>query len=307
LGFNIKNTEKILFEEGKILNTILNTDLDTAQRNCVASPIHKNRFQKLETALRDLFYKELNSSDSIFLEISPLLVKKVAMFLSGLAFRPAAIGICGETASGKSTIVTDSIDVINSFAQEFILENVVTTINTDDYYYDRSKEVQKAGSFAEFVKTYDLDVPQAMELSLMKKHIQALLSKQSVLLPKYDMSGTAKRFENHTKANPCSVVISEGLFTLTDEIADVFDFKIYVDIDKSVQKRRFYERAQKRGLGDSADRIFQNATDKAEIYIRPCMKRADIVLNGEISRQKYKQFVASFLNCLGEIYYGIIM
>lgn len=289
------------------MSTILDTCLDTTERNCVASPIHQNRFQKLEAALRNLFYRELNSNDSVFLEVSPFLIKKAAMFLSGIASRPAAIGICGETASGKSTIVNDSIEVINNFAREFILNNVVTAINTDDYYYDRSREVEKAGSFAEFVKNYDLDMPQAMELSLMKSHIQILLNRQSVLLPKYDMSGTAKRFDNHTKADPCSIIISEGLFTLTDEIADVFDFKIYVDIDKSVQKRRFYERAQQRGLGTSADRIFQNASRKAEVYIRPCIKKADIVLNGETSREKYKQFVASLLNCLGEIYYGIII
>ena len=151
--------------------------------------------------------------------------------------------------------------------------------------------VKAAGSFAEFAKHYDLDVPHALELELMSKHIKELLSGKSVYLPKYDMSGTAKRFDNYTLANPSKIVISEGLFTLTDKIKDAFDFKIYVDIEEKVQKDRFYVRAAERDLGDSADGIYKNAAQKAEIYIRPCKKDADIVLSGEAVRARYKAFM----------------
>ena len=284
--------------------TVAEVNVENVKQNCVSNPIYQSRFQKLEKSLNDLFLKELNSAESIFIKITPSVIKKVAFFLSGMAFRPASIGVCGETASGKSTIVLDSIGIIESFAREFMLTNVITRINTDDYYYDRSEEVKKAGSFAEFVKNYDLDVPEAMELSLMKKHIQMLLNRQEVLLPRYDMSGTAKRIDNFIKAESSSVIVSEGLYTLVDGIADVFDFKIYVDIDKSVQKKRFYERAQQRGLGSSADRIYENASQKALIHIYPCINNADIVLNGETSRDKYKKFISSLLNLIESHYFN---
>lgn len=274
------------------------------QQNCVSNPIDNSRFFKLEKSLNDLFLKEFNSTDSIFIKVNPNIVKKITAFLSGITSRPAAIGICGETASGKSTIVMDSMEMVENFAKEFLLKDVVTRINTDDYYYDRSEEVIKAGSFAEFAKNYDLDVPAAIELSLIKKHIQMLLNRQEAYLPKYDMSGTAKRIDNHTKAKPSSVIIAEGLYTLVDEISDIFDFKIYVDIDKSVQKQRFFERAQKRGLGASADKIFKNASQKALIYVHPCAQNADIILNGKISREKYKKFMNSMLALIESTYYN---
>ncbi len=110
-------------------------------------------------------------------------------------------------------------------------------------------------------------------------------------MPKYDMSGTAKRYDNYTLANPSKIVISEGLFTLTDKIKDAFDFKIYVDVRSHVQKERFYVRAKERDLGDSADGIYKNASQKAEIYIRPCKAEADIVLSGEAVRARYKAFL----------------
>lgn len=276
--------------------------VENKKRNGVTNPIHESRFQIFEKSLSELFLRELKSDNSIFTKIEPQVIKKIAMFLSGMTFRPAAIGVCGETASGKSTIVQDSICVLEEFGAKCLQNGVVTRINTDDYYYDRSQEVIKAGSFDEFVKNYDLDIPEAIELSLMKEHIKMLLNKNEVYLPKYDMSGTAKRFDNHTLAKPSSIIVAEGLYALVDEVSDVFDFKIYVEINKIVQKKRFYERAQQRGLGASADRIYENASQKAQIYVHPCVECSDIVLNGEISREKYQKFVKSLMNLVEENY-----
>ena len=277
----------------------------TTIANRVTNPICGSRFEKLEKALSEVFFKELNSENPIFIRISPNVAKKAAMFLSGLSFRAAAIGICGETASGKSTIVMDSIEIVENFAKEFLdSQQVITRINTDDYYYDRSNEVLKAGSFAEFAKTYDFDTPKAIELSLMKEHIQKLLQRQEVYLPKYDMSGTAKRCDNSVKACPSQVVIAEGLYALNEEIFDIFDFKIYVHIEKEVQKSRFFERAKQRNLGDSAENIFKNASQKAQVYVHPCAENADIILNGESSRENYKKFISTILNTVESIYYN---
>ena len=275
-----------------------------AKRNCVSNPIHESRFQKLEKALNDLFLRELNSPKSIFIKISPNVVRKAAMFLSGMSFRPAAIGICGETASGKSTIVLDAIEIVENFTREFLNANAITRINTDDYYHNRSVEVIKAGSFAEFAKTYDFDVPEAIELSLMKEHVQKLLKRKEVFLPKYDMSGTAMRYDNHTRAIPSPVIIAEGLYALNEKVCDIFDFKIYVDIEKSVQKERFFERAKQRNLGDSAHKIFENASKKAQIYVHPCAENADIILNGEVPRENFRKFVISLLKTVESTYYN---
>ncbi len=255
-----------------------------------------NRVNDIIDSLRKIFEEEQKSRDSILLSYKPSAIYKLADYISGKISRSASIGIAGETASGKSTITLDIIDTINSFATEFELDNIITRVNTDDYYYDRSEMVKAAGSFAEFAKHYDLDVPAALELELMSKHIKELLSGKSVYLPKYDMSGTAKRYDDYTLAKPSKIVISEGLFTLTEKIKDAFDFKIYVDVRHHIQKERFYIRAAERDLGDSADTIYQNASQKAEVYIRPCKKDADIVLSGESDRARYKEFLNKIIS-----------
>ena len=268
----------------------------------VSIPI--NRVNEIINSLKNIFEEERNSRDSVILSYKPSAIYKLADYISGNIVRPASIGIAGETASGKSTITLDIINTINSFATEFELDNVITRVNTDDYYYDRSEMVKAAGSFAEFAKNYDLDVPQALELELMSKHIKELLSGKSTYLPKYDMSGTAIRHDNYTLAKPSKVIISEGLFTLTEKVRDAFDFKIYVDIEEDIKKDRFFIRAAERGLGDSAEHIYQNANEKAEVHIKPCKEKADIVLSGSADRIKYKNFLNKIIGIVQELYFS---
>ncbi len=260
-------------------------------------------FYSIEKRLLKVFKEEIESENSIFRKVSVNVIRKMALFLSGRVKRSCSIGIAGETASGKSTIAYDIIDTLEAFAKEFGINNLITRINTDDYYYDRSDMVKAAGSFAEFAKHYDLDIPQALELSLMKEHIQSLLEGENVYLPKYDMSGTAKREDGVTLAVPSRIIISEGLFTLTEDVVDAFDFKVFVEVSPQVQKERFYRRAGERDLGSSVDDVYKNASDKAKIHIYPTMDNADIILSGEADRQAYKDFINKILGIVREVYF----
>lgn len=268
----------------------------------VSSPI--DNLRELEIQLFQIFEEEMKSENSVILSYKPQAINKLARFLTGEIKRSASVGVAGETASGKSTITLDIIETIELFARVFNIGNVITRVNTDDYYYDRSEEVKKAGGMAEFAKNYDFDIPEALELDLMCKHIQELLSGKSVMLPKYDMSGTTIRWDNHTLAKPSKIIISEGLFTLTEKIRDAFDFKIYVDIDSEIQKERFFIRSEERGLGASADNIYNNASEKAKIYIRPCANQADIVLSGEAQRSGYKIFLNKILSIVEQLHFS---
>lgn len=263
-----------------------------------------NRCLFIEKKLHQIFYEEMSKRNPIFLRVEESVIHRISLFMSQTISRSCSIGIAGETASGKSTIAYDIISTIENFASEYNIINAITRINTDDYYYDRSEMVKKAGSFAEFAKHYDLDVPEALELELMKKHIKSLLFGDTVFLPEYDMSGTAIRRDNVKLALPSKIIISEGLFTLTEKIADAFDFKIYVDVTHKVQKERFYKRATERNLGDSADEVYKNASLKAQTFIHPTAMKADIILSGEADRESYRHFISRMLDILKEVYFN---
>ncbi len=267
-----------------------------------SKPYNKLSMIYIKDRLNKIFTREINSPTSIFRKVNGNVINKLALFISGNLDRSCSVGIAGETASGKSTIAFDIIDKIQEFADNKNLSDVITRINIDDYYYDRSDMVKKAGSFAEFAKHYDLDVPEALELELMKEHVSKLLAGETVYLPKYDMSGTAKRYDNFNRVKPSKIIISEGLFALTDKIIDAFDFKIYVDVSASVQKERFYIRAAERDLGDSTDEVYMNASDKARIYVHPTAMKADIILSGEADREDYKRFISEIIELICDVH-----
>ena len=267
-------------------------------------PLTQTEIKKIEIKLKKIFEEEINSENPVVISYKPHAIYKMAKFITGDIKRSASIGIAGETASGKSTVTQDIIDTIELFAELFNLGRVITRVNTDDYYYDRSEEVKKAGSMAEFAKNYDFDVPEALELDLMYSHILKLLSNKEVMLPKYDMSGTTIRYDNYTLAKPSKIIISEGLFTLTEKIRNAFDFKLYVDIDSNIQKERFFIRANERGLGESANSIYENASRKAQIYIRPARDIADIVLSGAADRNNYKVFLNKILSVIEQLHFS---
>ena len=284
------------------MTTTISQSVNSKEFYNVSSPFDK--INSIEMQLLKIFEDELKSESSILISYKPQVIKKITSFIKGDVNRCASIGVAGETASGKSTITLDIIETIELFAGLYNIKQSVTRVNTDDYYYDRSEEVKKAGGMAEFAKTYDFDVPEALELDLMKKHITELLNGHSVLLPKYDMSGTTIRWDNYTKAFPSKIIISEGLFTLTEKIKDAFDFKIYVDIDSDIQKERFFIRANERGLGCSANVMYENASKRAKTYIRPCKETADIVLSGEAQRIGYKLFLSKILSLIEQIHFS---
>lgn len=280
-------------------NTSKTNEINTKRMSMPASVC-----DEVEHYLFNIFEKELNTPDSVLLSYKPFAIKKIAAYLTGKISMPASIGISGETASGKSTITKDLIETIESFGTEFGIPDIITRVNTDDYYYDRSDMVKAAGSFSAFAKNYDLDSPDALELELMSKHIKELLSGKATYLPKYDMSGTAIRHDNYTYAKPSHVIISEGLFTLTEKVKDAFDFKIYVEIPENIKRDRFFVRAHERGLGDSAEIIYANANKKADFYIKPCKASADIVLSGAADRILYKNFLNKIIGLIQEIYFA---
>lgn len=269
-----------------------NKNYNNSNKSVVINPIYDDMFLKL----RAIFMDEIMRNNSVIVDFKKDAILKLANFLSAKIKKPCTIGITGETASGKSTITEDIISSINDFAKRKNIKDPITRLNTDDYYYDRSEMVKAAGGFDNFVKNYDLDVPEAIELELMKKHINSLVNLKRTYLPKYDMSGTAKRYDNYRLAKPARIIISEGLYTLNEKIADVFDFKIYVDVSFQAQKMRFFQRANARGLGVSAETVYKNAKNKAGIYVCPCVQEADIVISGEADRNRYKIFMSEILD-----------
>lgn len=253
---------------------------------------------KIIEGLKNIIEEDKAQKQPLFLTLNEQFLLKLVKNIVNSPKCTYLIGITGESASGKTTFVQNA-------AKAFVKEHqneLFTTICCDDYYFDTSVELRNAGSYEKlFKKGFSLDTPNAINLELMKAHLTSLKNGCGVFAPEYDFV-TCESIPNATLKNPSRIVLNEGLYVLNKNVIDVHDVKVYVFTPFNILKDRWYSRAEQRGkVGKAADMQFADVNSTAQVYIRPTMQQADIVINGLSSAEYIESITANILHLIREI------
>lgn len=208
------------------------------------------------------------------------------------------IGITGESASGKTTLVENAAKALCEEGKR----DLFTTVCCDDYYYDKSKDLEEAGSYENLFATgFSFDTPKAVNLDLMKEHLLELKQGKNIKSPEYNFVTCASELnKNEKKAS--LIVLNEGLYVLNPDIIDVHDVKVYVFTPFSIIRQRWYTRAAVRGkTGVAADMQFEDVNTAAQVYIRPTMQHADIVINGLTTTEYIEEVTLKILRAVKKV------
>lgn len=233
-------------------------------------------------ALKKILEEDKKEAQPLFLRTSDNLILNIARMVVQEKKKTFLIGITGESASGKTVFVDNTIKACIKKKRE----GIYTVIRCDDYYKDTSKELKEAGSYEELFKTgFSFDTPEVIDLNLMQKHLIGLKSGKTIVSPKYDFV-TCESDPNGEEKKPAKVVLTEGLYVLNEGLRDIMDVKVYVFTPLEVLKDRWYKRAALRGkTGAAADMQFADVNRTAQKYIRPAYEFSDAVINGLVSQQ----------------------
>lgn len=207
------------------------------------------------------------------------------------------IGIAGESASGKTTFV----NYVSKALRKIFYNETYSSLCCDDYYKDTSRELKEAGSFeALYKKGFSFDKPDAINLDLMRAHLISLKNGCGVNAPEYDFV-TCESIPNRNYKNPARSILAEGLYVLGSELSDLFDIKVYVFTPFEQIKERWFARAVLRGkTGEAAEMQFRDVNEAAQIYIRPAMKNADVIINGLTSAEYIEELTEKTANAVIE-------
>lgn len=246
-----------------------------------------------------LIGRELNAEKTIIKSIRPNFFERLNTMLT--ASRPVLIAISGESASGKTTFVK----VIKEQAariQERRENLIISTIKGDNYFNDISKGIKTYGSFdALLASGYNPDAPSSFQLDLMRRDLTQLICGNNVCIPRYEINGTGVSVPNAVEIAPAEVIMVEGMCSLYDDIHDVFDLKIFVDIEPEIQQARYLSRCKERNQAiEDAKEQLKIVTQSAQTYIRPTRKHADIVINGDADLDNLRIFALDFIKALQE-------
>lgn len=245
-------------------------------------------------SLVKILEKYSSSQINVIKNIKPGSVEKIKALLSQ---KHISIAISGESASGKSTFVESIRDYI-SFLQEFNEENILTVISADNYFNDISEGIKKFGSFNALIDSgYNPDAPESFQLELMRKDLQDLKNGKDIKIPKYKVNGTGISVQKAIDKKSSSINLVEGICVLYDKIHDLFDIKVYIDVDENTRKERYISRAQQRNQSiEEVKEQWEIVNQSAIKYIRPTKKHADIILNGTVDIKLLKAFASDLLS-----------
>src|SRR5262245_29409818 len=106
------------------------------------------------------------------------------------------IGICGATASGKTTFTRKILQAVDP--------DVVAHLPHDAYYHGPERMPPPLRDARNF------DHPDALDTALLVKHLQDLRAGKTIELPVYDFV-THRRKEETIRVEPRPVVLVEGI------------------------------------------------------------------------------------------------
>ncbi|XP_037498171.1 uridine-cytidine kinase-like 1 isoform X1 [Rhipicephalus sanguineus] len=189
--------------------------------------------------------------------------------VQGQLVEPFVIGICGGSASGKTTVARKIIEALNV--------PWVTLLSMDSFYKVLDEEQHRLADENQF----NFDHPDAFDFDLLIETLKKLKEGKRVEVPIYNFVTHAreKRFKFMYGAN---VIIFEGILCFANkELLSMMDMKIFIDTDSDIRLARRLQRditergRDLEGCLAQYERFVKPAFDH---YIAPSMVHADLIV-----------------------------
>lgn len=177
------------------------------------------------------------------------------------------IGVCGGSASGKTTLCND-------LAKYF--DDDIQIISQDSYYIDRSHLTENE------IKDINFDHPESLDINQLYMDIMALKNNSEVWIPQYCFK-THSVLEDKIKLEKKKINIIEGLFVFhIEELRNIFDMKIFIHADDDVRIiRRIRRDVEQRGrdLASILNQYLDSVKPMYDEFVVKQKKYADSIID----------------------------
>jgi uridine kinase len=176
------------------------------------------------------------------------------------------IGVCGGTASGKSSICKDIITKLSN--------HKVNIISQDNFYKSLDNSIN--------VNNYNFDHPNAIDFDYLLECINKLKEGVSVEIPIYDFSTHTRLIDKKIIIPTAEVILVEGILIFNDErLRKLFDLKIFIETDSDLALIRRIQRDisdRNRNIDSIIDQYIKYVKPSYEEFVLPYKKYADIII-----------------------------
>ena len=230
----------------------------------------------LQTKFKQIINHDKKSDKQMLIDFKPDFLDNFTERLINRYDDRILIALCGQSASGKSTICKQ----IESCVEQ--LDLPVTILTADNYFKDISDLIKKYGNFDSVRDSgYDIDSPDNFDLDLLKNDLIELQKGNDILSPEYLVNGTGKSKPKSIPVKTNKIIVVEGMCSIYEPVCDIFDIRVFVDVDEEERKNRFMNRAKLRNQDEvNAIKHWDYITEAGKKYILPNKDKCDIIING---------------------------
>lgn len=187
----------------------------------------------------------------------------------GQLVEPFIIGICGGSASGKTTVARKIIEALDV--------PWVTLLSMDSFYKVLDENKHKLAK----QNDYNFDHPDAFDFDLVIETLRKLKEGKSVDVPIYNFVSHSreKRMKTMYGAN---VIIFEGILIFANkQLIEMMDMKVYIETDSDIRlARRLRRDIMDRGRDlEGVIKQYEKFVKPAfDYYIAPTVVHADLIV-----------------------------
>ncbi|KAG1688579.1 Uridine-cytidine kinase-like 1 [Nymphon striatum] len=187
----------------------------------------------------------------------------------GQHVEPFIIGLCGGSASGKTTVAKKIIEALDV--------PWVTLLSMDSFYKVLNENQHELAN----QNNYNFDHPDAFDFELLIETLRKLKDGKSVDVPIYSFT-THAREKNKNKMYGANVIIFEGILSFHDrQLLEIMDMKLFVDTDSDIRLARRLRRdllERGRDLEGVLQQYNKFVKPSFDYYIAPLMTHADLIV-----------------------------
>ncbi|CAL8077886.1 unnamed protein product [Calicophoron daubneyi] len=187
----------------------------------------------------------------------------------GQAQKSFVIGICGGSASGKTTVAREIIESLDV--------PWVSLMSMDSYYKVLSAEERQQCAQG----NYNFDHPNSFDIDLLYQHLCRLRKGKSIEVPEYDFKTHSRTSKTKTLYG-ANIIIVEGILAFySSSVTKLMDLKIFVDTDADERLARRLRRdiaERGRDLKSVLEQYMRFVKPSYEQFIAPSMAQADIII-----------------------------
>ncbi|KAJ3319649.1 Uridine-cytidine kinase 2 [Boothiomyces sp. JEL0866] len=196
--------------------------------------------------------------------------------------KPFLIAIAGGPAAGKKQI-----------SEELSKTLPISIVYLESFY----KELDETQLELVAQNEYNFDHPEALDYPLLLSTLESISNGNATSIPIYDFK-TKKRI-GHDIIQPSVCIVSGALILYHKQIRDLFDLKIFVDLDSDSRVSKLIERSTV-SVDQMINKYMKFIKPSFEEFVLPSKKYADVVIprgeENEVALDLIKEHINDILN-----------